>query len=454
MTARKRILLAIWSLCVLGFIPIDSVQAQPVTVTAVAPSSAYQGTASLDVVVRGSGFDRTAKVKYLVSGTTDPGGVTVLRVVYRSSSELVTTIGVASNANLAKFDVEVTLDTGRRGKGTTLFKVEMVPIYPQDRAWHTFTSNREAGATTSQLYLYGGGGDDWQAVPADLWSYSAYAHGWARIVPTGTSKPGARQHHAFSCGRGKCLLAAGNNGVGLVGNSGTDQTTWLFDETTKAWAQVACRKSGTCLSARQMATTAFDPDRGTHLLFGGLASYSSPGLNDTLTFDPATLKWTAWSPAFKPSERNRAAALHVPGIGIVMHGGQPRNAMQALCDMYAWNGSNWRRIGYDSAQPYPCLHSHSLAWDGSSLVVGAGYGDTSDTPNPTHWRFTFASNGLSGTWTQISSGTCRSTSGADVEIHPGARMAYDVAAKARVYFGGEVNTDAGAVRFGNTVECY
>ena len=41
-----------------------------VTVTAADPSSAVQGTVSLDVTVTGSGFNSTASVKFLVTGTT------------------------------------------------------------------------------------------------------------------------------------------------------------------------------------------------------------------------------------------------------------------------------------------------------------------------------------------------------------------------------------------------
>jgi hypothetical protein len=202
-----------------------------------------------------------------------------------------------------------------------------------------------------------------------------------------------------------------------------------------------------------MVTMAFDPVRGNHLLFGGLYSWST-GYNDTLTFDPATLKWTARSPTFQPSERNRAAALHVPGIGIVMHGGQPASAQAALCDMYAWSGSDWARITFDANQPRPCLHSHDMAWDSEGLVVTGGYVDTNDTPSSTNWRFTFAADGRSGVWSQTTAGTCQPIDGTDAVIHPGARMAHDNQAATRVHFGGEMNGPSGVIRYGNTVECY
>jgi uncharacterized membrane protein len=132
----KRISLAGFSALALGLVPAGAALAQ-VKVTAATPSSTYQGT-TLDVVVTGSGFDLTAKAQYLVSGTTNPGGITVTRVVFRKSTEIVTTIVVTDEADLASFDIVVTLDSGRKGKGTTLFKVQAKPnltspgIVPQD----------------------------------------------------------------------------------------------------------------------------------------------------------------------------------------------------------------------------------------------------------------------------------------------------------------------------------
>jgi hypothetical protein len=96
-----------------------------------------------------------------------------------------------------------------------------------------------------------------------------------------------------------------------------------------------------------------------------------------------------------------------------------------------------------------------MAWDGGGLVLTGGYVDTSDTPSPTNWRFTFVADGKSGVWSQAAVGTCQPTDGTDGVIHPGARMAYDHQSVARVYFGGEMNVvDLGTVRYGNTVECY
>jgi hypothetical protein len=454
MNAWKRITLTCLSLLVLGLAPFGAAFAQ-VRVTAAVPASAYQGTISLDVIVSGSGFDKTAKAQYLVSGTTNPGGITVRNVVFHNSKELITTIDVADTAVLANFDIQVTLADGRKGKGTTLFSVNAkphdpppLPTYPADRAWHAFTSNGGTDVTASRLYMYGGSDSTPKVVPADLWYYGAYADKWTLVTPSSTAKPGNRAWEGLSCGAGACVMTGGNNGASLF-NGGE---TWVYNEATNAWIQAACRRS-LCPSPRQMITMAFDPDRGNHLLFGGKGS-QPPGLNDTWTFDTATLKWTVRQPTLKPSERNRAAAAHVPGVGVVMHGGQDYYGRAPLCDLFVWNGTNWRSIQFELNQPYPCLHTHSMAWDGQSLIVTGGYVDTSDTPNPTSWRFTFAADARSGVWSQASSGVCLPILGADATIHPGAKMAYDVPTATRVWFGGEANGTSGVIRYGNTVECY
>jgi hypothetical protein len=124
MNAWNKTVFACLTLAVLAFAPFGSAKAQ-VRVTAATPSSTYQGTVALDVVVSGSGFDPSAKVQYFVTGTTNPGGISVRKVSFRSSKELVTTIDVSDAALLAYYDIQVTLDSGRKGKGTTLFSVRL-----------------------------------------------------------------------------------------------------------------------------------------------------------------------------------------------------------------------------------------------------------------------------------------------------------------------------------------
>ena len=107
-------------------IPSTDAQSQ-VLVTSADPASAPQGTISLDVTVNGNGFDSTAAVNFLVTGTTNPGGITVKKVAVRGSKKLIATIEIAATAVVTNFDIEVQLSGGRKGKGTSLFAVLSKP---------------------------------------------------------------------------------------------------------------------------------------------------------------------------------------------------------------------------------------------------------------------------------------------------------------------------------------
>src|SRR6266705_227715 len=94
-----------------------------IQVNSSSPSAAPQGTVNLNITVNGSGFKRGAKAQWFVTGTTNPGGVTVNSTTFNGSSTLTANITIASNATLSGFDVVVTNTDGRTGKGTDLFAV-------------------------------------------------------------------------------------------------------------------------------------------------------------------------------------------------------------------------------------------------------------------------------------------------------------------------------------------
>jgi hypothetical protein len=94
-----------------------------VQVTSTNPSAAPQGTVNLNVTVHGNGFKKGAKAQWFVTGTTNPGGVTVNSTAFNGSTQLTANITVASDAVVSGFDVVVTNADGRTGKGTDLFAV-------------------------------------------------------------------------------------------------------------------------------------------------------------------------------------------------------------------------------------------------------------------------------------------------------------------------------------------
>lgn len=94
-----------------------------IQVNAADPALAEQGTVSLNVRVTGKGFKNGARAKWVVTGTSDTGGVIVNSTTFVSSTELTANITVDDAAVIAFFDIQVTNSDGRGGKGTELFKV-------------------------------------------------------------------------------------------------------------------------------------------------------------------------------------------------------------------------------------------------------------------------------------------------------------------------------------------
>lgn len=87
------------------------------------PNSAAQGTINLSVTVNGSGFKQGAKAQWFVTGTTNPGGVTVNSTAFVSSTQLTANLTVSSTATISGYDVQVRNSDGRTGKGTDLFAI-------------------------------------------------------------------------------------------------------------------------------------------------------------------------------------------------------------------------------------------------------------------------------------------------------------------------------------------
>jgi hypothetical protein len=94
-----------------------------IQVNSTSPNSAAQGTVNLNVTIRGNGFKKGAKAQWFITGTTNPGGVTVNSTTFTGSSSLTANITIASGATISGYDVAVTNADGRTGKGTDLFAV-------------------------------------------------------------------------------------------------------------------------------------------------------------------------------------------------------------------------------------------------------------------------------------------------------------------------------------------
>ena len=94
-----------------------------ISVTAASPGEALQGE-ELDVIVSGSGFDEGTTTTYLVTGTSDDTQIDVISTEYVNANQLKTRIRVKDGATVVDYDIQATNSRGRRGKGTTLFRVQ------------------------------------------------------------------------------------------------------------------------------------------------------------------------------------------------------------------------------------------------------------------------------------------------------------------------------------------
>lgn len=112
-------------LAILGtFLLAGSVSATAqIQVDSTNPSAAPQGTINLDVAIAGNGFKKGAKAQWFVTGTTNPGGVTVNSTTFKGSTQLTANITVATDAAISDFDIIVINTDGRTGKGTDKFAV-------------------------------------------------------------------------------------------------------------------------------------------------------------------------------------------------------------------------------------------------------------------------------------------------------------------------------------------
>lgn len=124
MNIYRKSLYLIFALALTWAVSSGTAYAQDPQVNAANPSSAEQGTVGLEVEISGSGFDNSAAVDFFVTGTTNPGGITVKKIKVRGSKKIIATIDVTEGATVDNFDIEVRLSRGRKGKGTELFKVE------------------------------------------------------------------------------------------------------------------------------------------------------------------------------------------------------------------------------------------------------------------------------------------------------------------------------------------
>ena len=123
-TVNKRLISFGWPAIILGVLLATPVlTTAQIQVNSANPGAAPQGTTNLNVAISGSGFKKGAKAQWFVTGTTNPGGITVNSTTFNNSGQVTANITIASDAVISGFDITVTNTDGRTGKGTDKFAV-------------------------------------------------------------------------------------------------------------------------------------------------------------------------------------------------------------------------------------------------------------------------------------------------------------------------------------------
>jgi hypothetical protein len=159
MSSRQLVPRVVAVLALVAFGVLPSASAQDIVVTSAEPPEAEQATVNLDVTIIGSGFAKGAGAAFLVTGTENPGGITVNRTTFVNTKKLIANIDVAETAVIGSFDIEVT-SKGRTGKGIDLFSVkELSSTPPTDfLAGADFRDASEDGVTSDGFALPAGCG--------------------------------------------------------------------------------------------------------------------------------------------------------------------------------------------------------------------------------------------------------------------------------------------------------
>ena len=146
--------------------PTDGGGGKKVNVESAFPNSVVQ-TQEEDVTILGSGFDNGSTVKFLVTGTTDDSQIEVGPAQFISSTELKVHVKTTGSTATVDYDIEVQATSGRKGKGTTLFKVQQAEItnscsdYTSDfpAFAYTVTKRTRKGVSGTDVYLSNADGD-------------------------------------------------------------------------------------------------------------------------------------------------------------------------------------------------------------------------------------------------------------------------------------------------------
>jgi hypothetical protein len=178
---------------------------------------------------------------------------------------------------------------------------------------------------TLQILLFGGTDDT---------TFRQDSTTWTRVS---SGSPAARTDAsmAYDTDSGQLLLFGGSAAASDLDD------TWTWDGTTSSWTQLSPVDSPPARSIASMAyVPSATPGAGRLVLFGGL-TFPDAYLADTWTWDGTD--WTEQSPVSSPSARGNITTAYDPDSGqLVLFGGNAGNGSGS--DTWAWDGTDWTQL--------------------------------------------------------------------------------------------------------------
>jgi hypothetical protein len=153
---------------------------------------------------------------------------------------------------------------------------------------------------------------------------------------------------------------------------------WEYDGAARVWANVTSPGP----AVRHGAAMAYDPLRGTILMFGGISFVSASAFAETWEWDTATKSWTELSVSPSPPARGGAGLVYDPiNDRMVLHGGwDPATGL--LADTWAWDPSAgaWSNLGPSAGPNFHARAYHGFVYNsanGRPTIFGGLGGPTS-----------------------------------------------------------------------------
>ena len=268
---------------------------------------------------------------------------------------------------------------------------------------------------TKKVVLFGGNTQGNTTYLGDTWTWDGVAQTWTPMSPA--TSPSARAGHGMATDAAGNVVVFGGTDSATMTNLGD---TWVWNGTT--WQQLFPATAPPTRSGHSMA---FDADLNEVVLFGGY------GLNDTWTWDGSN--WTQLSPATAPPQRysfgmDYDGAAHA----VVIFGGFTANG-PAINDTW--------QLGLAVPPPQPSYTQLQPASSpGQRCCMGMVF-VPQDAAGHTNYTLLFDGGSSGDTWQYQSGNWTQLNPATSPPARSGPGMAYDVATKTVVLFGGTSGGD-------------